>query len=87
MLKEYSKKRDSSYSQLPTLKSKKLFFIFAFSLIFLIGVVSAANGDVTIVVNNQVGQPISGATATLLLYGGGKGGTSMTGQLLSLLIL
>ncbi|TET84565.1 MAG: hypothetical protein E3J36_00955, partial [Candidatus Nealsonbacteria bacterium] len=39
-----------------------------------------ANGDVTIVVQNQAGTPIEDATATLLFYGGGKGGYSMPGK-------
>jgi len=41
---------------------------------------SPDNGDVTIVVQDQAGNPIAGATATLLFYGGGKGGYSMGGK-------
>jgi parallel beta-helix repeat protein len=41
---------------------------------------SPANGDVTIVVQDQAGSPIAGATATLLFYGGGKGGYNMPGK-------
>ncbi len=36
-----------------------------------------ADGDVTIVVQNQAGDPIEGATASLLFYGAGLGGTPM----------
>jgi hypothetical protein len=39
-----------------------------------------ADGDVTIVVQDQAGNPVAGATATLLFYGGGKGGYSMDGK-------
>ncbi len=41
---------------------------------------SPADGDVTIVVQDQAGSPIEGATARLVFYGGGKGGYSMDGK-------
>ena len=49
-------------------------------MLMMIGGVSAADGDVTIVVNNQAGTPIAGATASLIFYGGGAGGTYMPGK-------
>lgn len=49
---------------------KKNLTIFIAVLLMMVGVVSAANGDVTIVVNNQAGTPISGATASLLFVNG-----------------
>ncbi len=58
-------------------KMKKILTILISVMLVMVGVVSATDGDVTIVVNNQTGVPIEGATASLLFYGGGKGGYSM----------
>jgi len=57
-----------------------LALVLSFSLVAVPVLASPANGDVTIVVQDQAGNPIAGATARLLFYGGGKGGYSMTGK-------
>ncbi|TRZ54175.1 MAG: hypothetical protein D4S01_00010 [Dehalococcoidia bacterium] len=69
------------------MKRKIFSILFALVLVLSLGLVTAlpveaqlADGDVTIVVQDQAGSPIEGATARLLFYGGGKGGYSMDGK-------
>ena len=57
-----------------------LALVLSMSLVAVPAVASPADGDVTIVVQDQAGSPIEGATARLLFYGGGKGGYSMDGK-------
>jgi hypothetical protein len=58
-----------------------LALVLGLSLVAVVPVsANPADGDVTIIVQDQGGDPIAGATATLLFYGGGKGGYSMPGK-------